>query len=147
MRSVINAKDPEGQLTHWIEFLSTFDFEIQYRAGQRHQNADALSRRPCDDCCKWCRGWKSQKQVSVVHVGVQTEVKVPNQDNEQPDNCEGTVGDHCATVKLEPTWTSTFLREQQVADSDLKVIIGWKKAGERKPSWEEVSPQSRAVKA
>ena len=85
--------------------------------------------------------------MSVVHVGVQTEVKVPNQDNEQPDNCEGTVGDHCTTVKLEPTWTSTFLREQQVADSDLKVIIGWKKAGERKPSWEEVSPQSRAVKA
>ena len=34
-----------------------------------------------------------------------------------------------------------------MADSDLKVIIGWKKAGERKPSWEEVSPQSRAVKA
>ena len=80
-------------------------------------------------------------------MGVQTEVKVPNQDNEQPDNCEGTVGDHCTTVKLETTWTSTFLREQQVADSDLKVIIGWKKAGERKPSGEEVSPQSHAVKA
>ena len=39
LRSVINAKDPEGQLARWIEFLSTFDFEIQYRAGQRHQNA------------------------------------------------------------------------------------------------------------
>ena len=64
LRSVINAKDPEGQLAPWIEFLSAFHFEIQYRAGQRHQNADALSRRPCDDRCKWCRGWKSQKQVS-----------------------------------------------------------------------------------
>ena len=147
LRSVINAKDPEGQLARWIEFLSTFDFEIQYRAGQRHQNADALSRRPCDDRCKWCRGWKSQKQVSFVHVGVQTEVHAPTRVKEEPDNCEGTVGDRCATVKLEPTWTSTFLREQQVADSDLKVIIGWKKAGERKPSWEDVSPQSRAVKA
>ena len=30
LRSVINAKDPEGQLARWIEFLSTFDFEIQY---------------------------------------------------------------------------------------------------------------------
>ena len=46
LRSVINAKDPEGQLAPWIEFLSAFHFEIQYRAGQRHQNADALSRRP-----------------------------------------------------------------------------------------------------
>ena len=44
LRSIIKAKDPEGQLARWIEFLSTFDFEIQYRPGQRHQNADALSR-------------------------------------------------------------------------------------------------------
>ena len=52
LRSVIKAKDPEGQLARWIEFLSTFDFEIQHRPGQRHQNADALSRRSCDDRCR-----------------------------------------------------------------------------------------------
>ena len=147
LRSVIKAKDPEGQLARWIEFLSSFDFEIQYRAGQQHQNADALSRRPCDERCKWCGGWKSPKQVTLVHVGVQTEVHAPNQDNEKAENCEDPVGDRCATVKLEATWTSTFLREQQEADSDLKVIIGWKKASEKKPLWEDVSPQSRAVKA
>ena len=32
-----------------------------------------------------------------------------------------------------PTWTSTFLREQQEADSDLKVIIRSKEAGKEKP--------------
>ena len=109
-----------------------------------------LMRSPVDlpvDRCKWCVGWKAQKQVTFVHVGVQTEVHAPNQDSEQPANCEGPVGDRCGTVKLEPMWTSTFLREQQEADSDLKVIIGWKKASERKPLWEDVSPQSRAVKA
>ena len=31
-------------------------------------------------------------------------------------------------------------------DADLKVIIGWKKASERKPLWEDESPQCRAVK-
>ena len=30
IRTVIKAKDPEGQLARSIEFLSTFDFEIQY---------------------------------------------------------------------------------------------------------------------
>ena len=70
----------------------------------------------------------------------------PNQDIEQPANCQGPVGDRCATVKLEPTWTSNFLREQQEADANFKVIIGWKKASERKPLWEDVSPHSRAVK-
>ena len=27
---VVQAKDPEGQLARWIDYLSTFDFEIQY---------------------------------------------------------------------------------------------------------------------
>ena len=38
------------------------------------------------------------------------------------------------------------MREQQEADFDLKVIIGWKEAGIEKPLWEGVSPQSCAVK-
>ena len=53
-----------------LHSLSTFDFEIQYRPGKRHQNANALSRRPCDDRCRWCKGWRFHKQVSSVHVGV-----------------------------------------------------------------------------
>ena len=36
LRSVLKAKDPEGQLARLIEFLSTFDFEIQYRPAERH---------------------------------------------------------------------------------------------------------------
>ena len=139
LRFVVQAKDPEGQLARWIDYLSTFDFEIQYRPGQRHLNADALSRRPCDVRCKWCKGWKSQERASFVDVGVQTVMHVPCQDNEQPVNCEEPVGARCATVKLEPTWTSTFLREQQEADFDLKVIIGWKEDGKEKPLWEDMS--------
>ena len=56
-------------------------------------------------------------------MGVHTVMHVANQDNEQPVICEGPVGDFCTTVKLEPTWTFTFLREQQEVDSDLKLII------------------------
>ena len=52
LRSVRQVKEPEGQLARWIEFMSFFSYEIEYRAGQRHQNADALSRRPCNDGCK-----------------------------------------------------------------------------------------------
>ena len=121
--SVIKAKHPEGQLARCIEFFSTFDFEIQYRPGQWHQNADALFHRPCEDRCKWCKGLKFQNQVSFVHVGVQTAKHVPNQDIEQPENCQAPVGDCCGKVKLEPSWRSDLLSEQQEADADLKVII------------------------
>ena len=51
---------------------------------------------------------------SSFHVLVTTTVMhVPDQEIEQPVNCKGYVGDHCPTVKLEPTWTSIFLREEQ----------------------------------
>ena len=85
--------------------------------------------------------------MSFVHVGVQTAMHVSNQDSGQPAECKRPVGERCATVRLQPTWTSHFLREQREADPDLKVIIGWKEANERRPLWEEVSPQSRAVKS
>lgn len=120
LRFVVRAKDP----------MHTFDFEIHYQPGQRHLNANALSGRPCDARCKWCRGWKSQERASHVDVGVQTVMHVPCQ-HKQPVNCEEPVGARCATVKLEPTWTSLFLREQQEADFDLlegsqhrKTIVG-----------------------
>nr|XP_008283279.1 PREDICTED: uncharacterized protein LOC103359624 [Stegastes partitus] len=32
----------------WLAALSTFDFQLQYRAGKRNQDADGLSRRPHD---------------------------------------------------------------------------------------------------
>ena len=45
-----NFKDPCGQLARWLEQLQEFDFEIIHRRGVKHQNADALSRRPCQQC-------------------------------------------------------------------------------------------------
>lgn len=71
---------------------------------------------------------------------------IPNHDKKQPMNCEGPVGDHCTMVQLEPTWTFTFLREEQETDSDLKVITVWKEASEINPLWEDVLPQSHAGK-
>ena len=40
---LLSFKEPEGQVARWIEAL-------QDRAGRLHSNADALSRRPCEDC-------------------------------------------------------------------------------------------------
>ncbi len=39
-------KEPEGQLARWLECLQEYDFDIQHRRGNHHQNADALSRHP-----------------------------------------------------------------------------------------------------
>ena len=43
-------KNPEGQLARWLEVLSTYDLTITFRAGKTHNNADAMSRIPCNSC-------------------------------------------------------------------------------------------------
>ena len=53
-----NFKEPEGMIARWISIIETFDYELRYRPGRQHQNADALSRKPkrkcpnhsCHDC-------------------------------------------------------------------------------------------------
>ena len=167
LRSILKAKEPEGQLARWIEFLSPFDYEIEYRAGQRHQNADAMSRRPCSDGCKWCKEWKKAEQM--ISVAVQTEVSFAGSDEfvvRQVDSPQVEQGEaelssattehclssdqpstRCNTIKLEPSWTREYLREQQVADPSLKVLLQLKEASAVRPKWEGVSPYDRTVKS
>ena len=46
LKSLMKTKDPEGQTARWLETLASVYFEIQYRPGKRHTNADALSTIP-----------------------------------------------------------------------------------------------------
>ena len=38
--------EPMAQAGRWLVIMEEFDFTVQHRAGSKHQNADALSRRP-----------------------------------------------------------------------------------------------------
>jgi len=35
-----------AQAGRWLAVMEEFEFTVQHRAGYKHQNADALSRRP-----------------------------------------------------------------------------------------------------
>lgn len=53
-----NFKEPEGLIARWISIIENYDYELKYRPGRQHRNADGLSRRPkrrcpnstCQDC-------------------------------------------------------------------------------------------------
>ena len=45
LRWIFEFKDPRGQEARWLEVLAQYDFEIQHRPGQKHQNADGLLRK------------------------------------------------------------------------------------------------------
>ena len=43
-------------MARWLEKLQTYDFRMEYRAGEGHQNADVLPRRPCfEKNCMHCQ--------------------------------------------------------------------------------------------
>jgi hypothetical protein len=39
-------------ILRWLQYMSTFDIEVEYRPGTHHGNADGLSRPPPTDCGK-----------------------------------------------------------------------------------------------
>ena len=45
LTSLKGLKDTEGRLTRWIMFLQQFNYDLKYKQGSKHTNADALSRQ------------------------------------------------------------------------------------------------------
>lgn len=43
-------KKTEGILARWIAMLGVYEYNIQYRKGRNHTNADAVSRLPAQKC-------------------------------------------------------------------------------------------------
>ena len=37
-------EEPQGRILRWLETLSSYDFEVTFRPGTQHGNADSLSR-------------------------------------------------------------------------------------------------------
>ena len=68
-----NFKEPEGQLARWLEKLQEYDFTIVHRPGQRHSNADALSRLPCQQCGRQQHKLEEgEAQVNMITGNVHT---------------------------------------------------------------------------
>ena len=44
LKWLLNYKTPTGRIARWIAYLQQFDFEIKYKPGVKHANADCLSR-------------------------------------------------------------------------------------------------------
>ena len=42
--------EPSNQIARWLELLYEFTYDTEHRKGERHGNADGLSRRACLDC-------------------------------------------------------------------------------------------------
>ena len=46
LRWLKTMQEPKGMMIRWLDLLANYQFEIQFRPGKKHGNADALSRAP-----------------------------------------------------------------------------------------------------
>jgi hypothetical protein len=44
LKYIKTMEPPQGMVGRWLELLANYEFEVQYRPGPKHANADALSR-------------------------------------------------------------------------------------------------------
>ncbi|GFV41340.1 retrovirus-related Pol polyprotein from transposon 297 [Trichonephila clavipes] len=61
---LLSFKNSEGQIARWIQRLQEYDVEIRHRKGSAHGNADAFSRRPCPESCKYCS--RIEKKFGII---------------------------------------------------------------------------------
>ncbi|CAL9701640.1 unnamed protein product [Knipowitschia caucasica] len=118
---LLSFKQPEGQVARWLEVLQTYNFDIQHRPGQQHNNADALSRRPCVIAeCRYCE-------------------RQEERDRDKPRVST-------ATINPPDDLSSEQLQQQQESDTTLALIRKWLELP-RRPEWPAVSPHGTDIKA
>ncbi|GFX74678.1 retrovirus-related Pol polyprotein from transposon 412 [Trichonephila clavipes] len=107
----------QGQVARWIQRLQEYDVEIRHRKGSTHENADALSRRPCPESCKYCS--RIEKKFGVIDSIVH-QVTTPS------------------TSALNP-WSDESIRKDQPADPEIKPILEFKESSDEKPNWQDIT--------
>jgi hypothetical protein len=65
---LLSFKNIEGQTTCWIQRLQEYNFISEHRQGLKHNNADALSRRPCQEECTYFHKVEARADVKQVRV-------------------------------------------------------------------------------
>jgi hypothetical protein len=65
---LISFKNLEGQTARWIQRLQEYNFTSEHRQGRKHNNADALSRRPCQKEFSHCHKVEARAHIKQVHA-------------------------------------------------------------------------------
>ena len=121
-------------MARWLQKLQQYNFTIHHRRGRLHGNADAQSRRPCEQTsCKYCE----KREVRDADVNVTNGTTIGPK--------ESTVCNVLCEAITNPN-EETRIIEAQSQDSEIRVILQLMQESTNKPPWQEVASYSVAVK-
>ncbi|GFW87604.1 hypothetical protein TNCV_4485691 [Trichonephila clavipes] len=106
-----NFKNPEGQIARWIQRLHEYDVEIRHRKESAHGNADAFSRRPSPESCKYCS--RIEKKFGIIDQLADLEIKPIIEFKESSDekpSWQDIAPFHPTTKRYWALWDSLHLR-------------------------------------
>jgi hypothetical protein len=107
-----------GQTARWILSLQEYNFISEHRQGRKHNNANAFSRRPCQEKCTHCH--KVEARADIKHV-------------------RGTAAVDAAG------WDPGTLRTEQLNDPDIGPILREVETG-KGPGWKDIADRSPTYK-
>jgi hypothetical protein len=116
---LMSFKNLEGQTARWIQRLQEYNFKSEHRQGWKHNNADALSRQPCQEECTHCH--KVEAWAYIKHIRAIAAVAAPG-------------------------WDPATLRMEQLNDPDIGPILQEVETGQR-PEWKDITDCSPTYKS
>ena len=122
LKWIKTMQEPRGMIARWLDTLSNFEFKVEYRPGEKHGNADALSRI------------EHAAPISENDPKIQDEIAAMNTETEK--DREPTV------QRLLPSWKDEDLKTAQEGDDVLGEVRKWVAEG-KKPSEEQLRPLPR----
>ncbi|XP_076863392.1 zinc finger protein 800a isoform X1 [Brachyhypopomus gauderio] len=143
LRRMAIDNDPTGRRGRWILELEPYNWEIAHKDGQRHLNADALSRRPDRECPS---SSKSNNMNSVLVVNTIQATPSDPRTQGTPTNKETSTsskdwtaatherGDpESLTLLLGLAHDATGIRASQEADKEIQVALEWVQNAQKPP--------------
>jgi hypothetical protein len=163
-----SLKTPTGQVARWLREVSTYNLEVIHRAGKSHNNADALSKRPCSVCSR-------QQQIENDNIKAEhdteikdddkakdTEVKIDMTYDDEQNNETETIKEIRAITRsntrdeetqelthndiLLDDWNNTDIQQNQHVDQVIGLLLSAKLSNLERPNWPMVSQKNAHLK-
>lgn len=124
LRRMALDNDPTGRRSRWILELDPLNWDIVYKDGQHHMNADALSHQPERDCLRDNETCTSGDSVGVNAIHPDPATPIPQQPGAGACLLSGTVtpneSEPFETLSLALGYGVAYVKAQQEADAEIR---------------------------